>query len=264
MEPVDWHRLFGLSWSDLLSGEAFQVDIEVDLSRKVQLLDVVVVRKEAGAVPSVPLPDGFEELATHNLISFKSFQETLDDWTLDELVGHYVNYRKQVSPNMKTLLPETEFRLFAVSARFPQQLHQQVELIRVAEGVYHILYGARQIRIVVVGQLPRLQHNALLHLFSANEGLVHYGLAQYRPRSEETSRFLLDLFRGYQQEGLPMPFTVEEFNRQLRERLARDPQFIQEVLEKLSVDDLLQKLSPEQRNALLERARETDTPSKPT
>jgi hypothetical protein len=32
----------------------------------------------------------------HNLISFKSFQESLDAWSLKELVGHYVNYRKQL------------------------------------------------------------------------------------------------------------------------------------------------------------------------
>jgi hypothetical protein len=40
---------------------------------------------------------------------------------LNELVGHYVNYM-QGSPSTQELLPETDFHLFAVSARFPQSL----------------------------------------------------------------------------------------------------------------------------------------------
>jgi hypothetical protein len=60
---------------------------------------------------------GFEELAAHNLVSFKSYQEALDGWALLELLCHYVNYRKQVSPSMQDLLPEEDFRLFAVRVR---------------------------------------------------------------------------------------------------------------------------------------------------
>ena len=48
------------------------------------------------------------------------------DEALKELTGHYVNYRKQVSSSMQELLPEQHFRLYAVSARFPQNLaHHQ-------------------------------------------------------------------------------------------------------------------------------------------
>jgi len=61
------------------------------------------------------LSQGFEDLVAHNLVTFKSYQEALDGWALNELIGHYVNYRKQVSPSMQELLPETNFRLFAVS-----------------------------------------------------------------------------------------------------------------------------------------------------
>jgi hypothetical protein len=64
--------------------------------------------------------------AFHNIVggvvTFKSHQEALDDWALAELVGHYVNYRKQCSPSLDELLPENDFRLFAVCARFPQNL----------------------------------------------------------------------------------------------------------------------------------------------
>ena len=35
-----------------------------------------------------PLPDGLHELANHNLITFKSFQEALSPWAVQELIGH--------------------------------------------------------------------------------------------------------------------------------------------------------------------------------
>src|SRR5688572_12734211 len=91
-EPVSWHRLFGLSLIDFFRGTPVEVKLEEDLSLKQQRLDVVILRKVA--VPlTLRLPDGFEELAAHNLITFKSYQEALDGWALNELVGHYVNYR---------------------------------------------------------------------------------------------------------------------------------------------------------------------------
>src|SRR5262245_40373404 len=116
-----WHRLFGLSLVDFFRGTPVTVELEKDLSFKQQLLDVVLIRKTSAALPC-RLPDGFEELAPHNLVTFKSYQEALDGWALSELIGHYVNYRKQVSISMQELLPETDFRLFAVSVRFPQGL----------------------------------------------------------------------------------------------------------------------------------------------
>jgi hypothetical protein len=71
------------------------------------------------------LPDGLDGLAEHNLITFKSHRETLDAWAMKELVGHYVAYRKLVSASPSDLLPEQAFRLYAVCARFPQNLSGQ-------------------------------------------------------------------------------------------------------------------------------------------
>jgi hypothetical protein len=104
---------------DFFRGMPVTVEFEKDLSLKQQLLDLILIRK--GTEPlKCRLPDGFEALAAHNLVSFKSYQEALDGWALSELIGHYVNYRKQVSPSMQELLPETDFRLFAVSVREPR------------------------------------------------------------------------------------------------------------------------------------------------
>src|SRR5262249_32643492 len=86
-EHRDWHRLFGLILTDFFTGSPFRVELEKDLSLKKQLLDVVVLRREEGPFRE-RLPDGLEGLVTHNLITFKSYQEALDDWALKELTGH--------------------------------------------------------------------------------------------------------------------------------------------------------------------------------
>src|SRR5437588_12221700 len=145
---MDWHRLFGLVLTDFFSCSPFVVELEKDLSLKKQLLDVIILRKYPGTFAD-PMPEGLEDLATHNLITFKSHQESLDDWALKELTGHYVNYRKQVSPERKSLLPEEEFRLYAVCSRYPQNLAGAVALRRLQEGVYECRRGTDIIRVVV-------------------------------------------------------------------------------------------------------------------
>ena len=87
----DWHRLFGLVLTDFFTGTPFIVEIESDLSTQQQFLDVLILRR--GDAPfDGGLPDGLEGLAAHNLITFKSRHEALDDWAMKELIGHYVAY----------------------------------------------------------------------------------------------------------------------------------------------------------------------------
>jgi hypothetical protein len=90
-----------------------------------QRLDVIVIRRTRGEFVET-LPDGLEGLDDFNLVTYKSVHEPLDDWALLELIGHYVNYRKQVSPSFAELLPAARFRLYAVSTRFPQKLARQI------------------------------------------------------------------------------------------------------------------------------------------
>ena len=250
---------------DFFRGMPVSVELEKDLSLKQQLLDVVLIRKEDGPLPC-RLPDGFEELAAHNLISFKSYQEALDGWTLSELVGHYVNYRKQASPSMKDLLPETDFRLFAVSVRSPQALARMVTLTPVQTGVYEARHFTGPIRIVVVHELPQQEHNALLHLFSAQADLLRYGATHYRPHSEETSRLLLQLFDSYRLEGVVMPDSLEQlrrFAREVDEKVLREmpaEELVRRASERLSVDELLAALPAEMRAALIQRLKENCEP----
>lgn len=129
-----WHRLFGLLLTDQLAGTSFDVVLEMDLSQKQQLLDVVIVRRRTGGVTPL-LPDGLDDLAAHNLLTFKSYREPLGDWALKELTGHYVNYRKHMSPRGQ-LLPEDQFRLIAVCARRPRDLFRTVPPEPLRPGVF--------------------------------------------------------------------------------------------------------------------------------
>jgi hypothetical protein len=255
-EPTSWHRLFGMSLADFFHGMPVTVELEKDLSLKQQLLDVVLIRRGSGPL-SIRLPDGFDELAPHNLVTFKSYQEALDGWALNELTGHYVNYRKQVSPSMQDLLPEGDFRLFAVCVRFPQALARQAALAPVQPGVYEVRHFTGVIRLIVVHELPQQEHNALLHLFSARTDLLRYGAEHYRPHSEETSTVLSQLFRRYRLEATPMPDAMEELKKLTRETLP-------ELLDELSPDELdklLAALPPKTRAALAQRLRTEGAPT---
>jgi hypothetical protein len=248
----DWDRLFGLILTDSFRGSPFHVELEKDLSLKRQLLDVVVLRRDGGEFRE-RRPDGLENLARHNLITFKSHQEALDDWALKELTGHYVNYRKQVSPSLQQLLPEADIRLLAVCARYPHNLAGQVAWAVVQPGVYDCRRGTDVIRVVVLGQLPRSEHNAMLHLFSASQEQVRYGAEHYRQRSAETSTLLHRLFDQYRKEGLAMPYTMADFIKD----------FTKEHLKELTPEERLAGLSAEEKAALLRRLQADDASPKP-
>jgi hypothetical protein len=276
----DWHRLFGLLLTDYFIGSPFAVEIERDLSEQKQFLDVVISRRGRGRFAE-RLPDGLDGLAAHNLLTFKSHREALDDWAMKELIGHYVAYRKLVSPSPSELLPEDQFRLYAVCARFPHNLSGQVPWQELQAGVYDCQWGTDTVRVVVAGALPQEAHNAALHLFSASPELVAFGQGAYRQRSERTSGMLGQLFQKYEGEGFTMTYTMADFQRDsLKEQFTKlTPQerrdFLQtlpprerrealaslplrerrDLFESLPREDrqrLLESLPPEQRREMLE------------
>jgi hypothetical protein len=206
----DWHRLFGLLLTDFFSGSPFSVEVERDLSEQQQFLDVVILRRGRGRFVG-RLPDGLDGLAEHNLITFKSHREALDVWAMKELVGHYVAYRKLVSPSPARLYSEDRFRLYAVCARFPHNLSGQAPWQERQAGVYDCRWGTDVVRVVVAGELPRETHNAPLHLFSASSVLVDFGRNAYRRRSAQTSSLLGELFKRFQGEGFAMSYTYGGF-----------------------------------------------------
>jgi hypothetical protein len=238
------HRLFGLSWIDFFRDAPVAVETELDLSLKQQFIDVVLIRKGPGPLPR-PLPDGFEDLAAHNLTTFKSHQESLDAWALWELVGHFVNYRKQASASLDDLLPENDFRLFGVCARYPQKLAWQTPLTPLRPGVFEVRGLGLQIRVVVANQLPLQEQNAMLHLFSAREELLRYGREHYWPHSQETSTLLYDLFEAYSEEP-DMSDKLKEYARQRMEEILKTWP-AEERLKGLSAQEVARALPVEER-----------------
>jgi hypothetical protein len=257
----DWHRLFGLLLTDFFTGSPFVVEVERDLSVQQQLLDVVIVRRTGGRFTG-RLPDGLEGLRAHNLVTFKSHHEALDAWAMKELVGHSVAYRKLVSRSPSDLLPEDQFGLYAVSARFPQTLSSQVPRQQVQVGVYDCRWGTDTIRVVVAGELPREPHNAPLHLFSARPALIEFGGRAYGYRSGRTSRLLIQLFEGVQAEGIAMPFTMEDFDRQfvVKHFPELSDQEQEKVLRRLPPEKRLAGLTEEQIRQYLDRLSKGDAP----
>jgi hypothetical protein len=247
----DWHRLFGLILTDFFTDSPFIVEVERDLSMQQQLLDVVVVRREKGNFTS-QLPDGLEKLTNHNLITFKSHHEALDAWAMKELVGHYVAYRKLASARPTDLLPEEQFRLFAVCARFPQNLSTQIQWQKQKPGVYDCLWGTDTIRVIVAGDLPEEPQNAPIHLFSARAKLIGYGQSSYIRHSTQSSKLMGLLFDQLEGEGFTMAYTWKDFERDyfLRFFPKLTPHEQEEVLRTVSVqvrEKLVNALPVEQR-----------------
>jgi hypothetical protein len=262
----DWHRLFGLLLTDFFTGSPFTVEVERDLSVQQQLLDVVIVRRGRGRFAG-RLPDGLEGLRAHNLITFKSHHEALDEWAMKELVGHYVAYRKFVSRSPSDLLAEDQFGLYAVAARFPQQLSGRAPWGEVQPGVYDCWWGTDKIRVVVAGELSQEPHNAPLHLFSARPDLIQFGGRTYRLRSENTNTLLVDLVKGLEAEGLVMPYTMEDFLRDFVKKRLPDlpPEEQKEAIRPLPLEVRLDGFTDEQIREYLDRRSEdrTTPPRKP-
>ena len=66
-------------------------------------------------------------MGPHNLVTYKSMRESLTEWSLDELVGHYVNYRKKLGPSV---VKAGDVRLYAVCPRFPKALAERFQLVK--------------------------------------------------------------------------------------------------------------------------------------
>jgi hypothetical protein len=229
---INWHRLFGLALADYFTGTGYQVEMEKEVARKRQLLDIVIIRAGAGPPPPEPCA-GLEDLRPHNLLTYKSGREALDAWALEELIGHYVNYRKSFAPQA----PATDFGLYAVATRRPAALARDVALQRVQEGVYTVRALSRPITVIVLKDVPAATRNALWALFSFEAERVTQGARDYVWRQADHLSLLRELYHRYQHEGIAMAYTFEDFERDLARRL---------VLE-LPPEERLRGLPPEER-----------------
>lgn len=233
---IPWHRIFGMALTQHFAGTAWEVDVEVDLSLQQQRLDIAIVRR--GHVHVAPVwPDGFGTPADYNLLTFKAIKDPLDAWALKELQAHGVNYRKYISPSLNRLLPESSFRLLAASMHFPRQLAGQITLQPQGPGAYDVLWGTDTIRILVLREMPEAEQNLVWNLFSGDQHRIATAFQRLQPRVHAWSAIVNDLLEYYGLEGIAMPYTTEDFEREVE----------QKVLKKLTPQQRLQGLSLEQR-----------------
>ena len=244
-----WHRLFGITLTDLLRDTPWQVELEKELALQSQLLDVVIIEQTAertGAV--VELPDGLEGLRAHNLLTYKSHHEPLDGWALDELIGHYVNYRKLASPQHR-LLAEEQFQLYAVATRAPQGLAKHRPLTpTVWPGVFDLAWGTPTVRLIVLGQIAEQPRNAAWELFSREQDRIRHGAAHYPHRHRGAWELLRQLYLTYALEEPDMAYSMEEFIREAHQQFLHGltPDERRAFLEQLSPEERLRGLGPDE------------------
>ncbi|MEK7991245.1 MAG: hypothetical protein VSS52_009585, partial [Thiotrichaceae bacterium] len=218
MANISWHRLFGLTITDFFIGSNYVVELEKELSLKKQYLDVVIIKQITGEPLASKLPSGLEDLVEHNLITYKSLREPLDSWAIEELIGHYVNYRKQMTPALDELIPQEQFKLYGVTTRYPTKLFKTgIPCKEIQQGVFELIWGNRQIRIIVLSIIPKTQENALWQLFSGKAEGFAYGDVYYNWHSHREKAALNQLYELYQVEGVIMPYTMEDFDRDYTE-----------------------------------------------
>ena len=245
----DWHRLFGLTLTDVFSDTPWRVELEKDLAMQRQLLDVVIIEQTAPGGSAADLPDGLDHLRAHNLLTYKSKQEPLDGWALDELIGHYVNYRKLISPK-PGLLPAADFQLYAVATRHPRGLVRRRRLQpTVWPGVYDVPWGTPTIRLIVLNTIAPHPRNAAWELFSTQHNRIRQGAASYRPRRAGTWDLLYRLYLLHLLEDPSMATTIEEYVRDLRQQFLHSltPEEQQAVLDQLPPEDVFKHFTPEER-----------------
>jgi len=236
-EIIQWHRVFGLTLMDVLADSNYEVELEKELSLKKQYLDVVIIRRKMGE-SLIEMPVGLEPLAAHNLLTYKSLREPLDEWAIEELIGHYTNYRKLVSPSLDELLPVDNFQLYAVSTRYPSNLlNNKTSFREVEQGVFELIWGKRLIKVIVSSRVALETRNALWLLFSGKPQRFAYGDEHYQWRHPRERAVLNQLYELYKKEGVVMPYTMDDFNRD----------FTQAHLHLLPPEVVFKQFSPEER-----------------
>lgn len=267
-QRIPWHKLLGSALADALIGLPYSVSTEEELALRSQRLDVLIIEQAgalaANAQPPAERPDGLEDLAKHNLLSFKAADEPFSGFSAEELLSHAVTYRKVASlralrvpaPDDDTLaepkeryrlLPAADFRCFAVTTRFPRQLVKQLlpGSCQTTEtpGIYHLRFGTQAFRLVVINQLDPHPRNAPWGLFATEETRWRAAFGAYCPHSD-IGIHLHNLIGYFRLGDGHMAYTQADMHREAREWLKG---FLPELLPELDPEERLKGLTPEQR-----------------
>ncbi|MCP4347826.1 MAG: hypothetical protein GY795_20175 [Desulfobacterales bacterium] len=214
-DKTDWHRLWCLMMSPVFERLGCETTVELDLSSKPQRLDMVVI-----SGPEAPHYDeldpsyyeGFENLNTHNLISFKSFREVFNATALEEFYGYFTSYRKDRNISEKD---KGTVNLYAVTHHFPQKLFapfQGTKFLRCIreKRIYELGGILTPVRFIIT----RGNTHPVMGLFSDDPGQITASrriLEEDRWLLREVSSYLRKLFDYYFKEGFDMAYTKEMF-----------------------------------------------------
>ena len=249
-----WHRLFGIALTDIFTDTPWRVELERELALQSQVLDVVIIERDtalttASSIADYGLPDGLEGLRTHNLLTYKSQHEAMDSWALEELLGHYVNYRKQISPKDKLIAPE-RFQLYAVTTRYPRDLAQQWPLQPTPwPCVFDLAWASHRLRLIVLDGIAQHPRNAPWELFSRQQDRIRHGARHYAWRRPGSHELLHQLYLTYHLEDPAMSYTMEDFIRETHQQILHNmtPAERQAFLDELPAEERLKGLNPEER-----------------
>jgi len=232
----DWHRLLGMFMMNHFRDSPYEVEVEKDVSVKKQLIDVTVIQRTTLAGFN-RYPDGLDNMARYNLLSYKSLHESFNLWALMELTGHFVNYRKLVSPSLKKLLPFNQFRLYGITTRYPGTLIKRFQPRCISPGVYELDWEQICIRLIILSRIPEGPYNAIWRLFSARPEVVEEARSHYTAnRNSELGILIQMLYEFYLREKLPMTYTRQQF----------EEEFVLAHLKSVPAEKVLQQYSPEQ------------------
>jgi hypothetical protein len=266
-----WHRLLGLVMIDHFSGSHFKVQVEKDLSERQKFLDILLIIE--GTVtrwkPKLS-PDGLApaDLRPHNLISFKSYQESLTADAIEHLISCVSDYRYlvQVEKRLQKLvgeperLPDHQLQTIAITARYPDKLRKALKTNwrkTSNQGVYEVTWGTRVIKVIVCRQVAMVSHNALWLIFSGDEKRVAFAMKHFGLNNHDMSTILSKISETYQIGGLNMPYTIEDFRREILEEAIEKIKTLpeeeqQRVLSHLPPKIRLEGLDPKDRLAGLD------------
>ena len=213
-DKTDWHRLWGLMVSPLFERLGCDVTVEMDLSFKVQRLDMTVITKNMPLCFDGVDPDyyqGFENLNDHNLISFKSFNEVFNMAAIEEFYGHFTNYKK-----MRGIKTQGKINLYAVTHHFPRNLFNRFQgkdlLNCIIENRVYDLNVFTPVRFIITN----LFDHPILGLFSNNKDQINKSLNRLKTDGwllKHVSSYLEKMFKYYSLEGIDMAYTKEMFLR---------------------------------------------------
>ena len=242
----DWHRLLGMFMTVHFYNSPYEVEVEKDLTIRKQLLDIIIIKRYKDSGFNL-YPAGLENMSKHNLISYKSIHESFTVWSLMELIGHYVNYRKQTSKSLSNLLPEEDYRLYGLTTHEPTQLMGRLKWKTVSEGVYDIECVTMNVRLIVLSKIPKSANNELWRLFSARAEVVEEAISHYQEsyRKSEYSILMQQLYEFYIKEKLPMTYTLEQFKKDfVISHLREIP--TEEVFKQYSLEEVFKQYSLEE------------------